>query len=405
VQRTASLWSPAFRRCGWLIGALAGAGLILRQLVHAAHTPSIDFVHVWSATHQLTGTGAAYYDPLFTYPPSATLLLSPFGLVSYSTAQTAMLAINVATITVAGLLLVRELAGRIRLPNVALLLVGIGGLDAVASTWANGNINGVLVLLEVLAIRWLLRGRAMPAALALGVSLALKPVLLPLLLLFVTRRQWRALVTALAVPLLLNVAGVMIVSDAHRYITVVLPYLMQGAQLPFNDSLVGLGYRFGLPAGVVLALRIAVAVCAVVLYARCAFRPTQLDARGRLFAEVAIGLSAIFLVSPISETYYTLFLLPAVAWLATTRRRPVWVLAVLTVACFSTLRLTGVPNDVHRSVSVLALRPTFGWVALLLLFAGASFARRRNRPERPPAQPPPRSSQVPMTGRKSALTV
>src|SRR5436853_165205 len=224
MQRTASLWSPAFRRWCWLIGALAGAGLTLRQLVHAAHTPSIDFMHVWAATHQLTGTGGAYNDPLFTYPPSAALLLSPFGLVSYSTAQTAMLAINVAAITVAGLLLVRELAGRISIPSVALLLLGIGGLDAVASTWANGNINGVLILLEVLAIRWLLRGRAMPAALALGVSLAVKPVLLPLLVLFVTRRRWRALVIAVAVPVLLNAVGAIVVSDAPRHRTVLVPY-------------------------------------------------------------------------------------------------------------------------------------------------------------------------------------
>ena len=226
----------------------------------------------------------------------------------------------------------------------------------------------------------------MPAALALGVSLALKPVLLPLLVLFVTRRRWRALVIAVGVPVLLNAVGAIVVSDAHRYGTVVLPYLMHGAQLSFNDSLVGLGYRCGLPAGVVVALRFSVALCAVVLYARCAFRPTKLDARGRLFAEVAIGLSATFLVSPISETYYTLFLLPAVAWLATTGRRAALTLVALTVVCFSTLRLTGVPDDVHRSVSVLALRPTFGWITLLLLFAGATLAPPRNRPMRP--QPP-----------------
>jgi arabinofuranan 3-O-arabinosyltransferase len=385
VQRTASRWSPAVRSSCWLVGLLAGAAVTVRQLVHAAHAPSIDFVHVWSATHQLIGTGNAYGDPLFTYPPSAALLLSPLGLSSYPAARTGMLVVNVVAVAVAGLLLARELGARIGPRGVALLLVAVGGLDAVASTWANGNINGVLILLEVLALRWLLRGKAMPAAVVVGVSLALKPVLLPLLALFLVRRHWRALGVAVCIPLVLNVIGAVVVSDATRYPTVVLPYLMRGAQLPYNDSLVGLGYRCGLSAGVVLALRIAVAVGAVVLYARCAFGRTRLDARSRLFAEVAIGLSATFLVSPISETYYTLFLLPAVAWLATTSRRAAAALAGVTVLCFATLRLTGIPNDVHRSVSVLALRPTIGWLALAALCAAAVLARPRTRLRPQPA--------------------
>ena len=66
-----------------------------------------------------------------------------------------------------------------------------------------GNINGCVLLLEVLFFRWILDGKVGHqwwAGVAIGLSLVVKPVLAPLLLLPLLNRQWRAVVTAIAVP-------------------------------------------------------------------------------------------------------------------------------------------------------------------------------------------------------------
>ncbi|HET7310691.1 MAG TPA: glycosyltransferase family 87 protein [Mycobacteriales bacterium] len=365
-------------RLAWItLLALVGAALTVRQVLHAADAPAIDFVHVWRAAHQmLTGSGA-YRDPLFSYPPSAALLVAPIGALAYPTARAAMLVVNVVAVMTAALLLMRQLRGRVDGVTVVAVL-GTGALDAVASTWANGNINGVLILLQVIALGQFLRGRWTTGGAALGLSLALKPVLLPMLALLVVRRQWRGLLVAAAIPAVLLVVGCLTVPDASRYLSVVLPYLLHGAQLPYNDSMVGLGFRFGLGAAVVLAARVAVLAVASGVYLRARVVGSALDARSVVFAETGLALAAALLVSPMSETYYTLFLLPSLLWWAMRGRAAAVAAAAVGIACFGTLRLTGIPGDVHHSWTLLAIRPTIGWIALACFF-GTALASTRSR--------------------------
>ena len=83
--------------------------------------------------------------------------------------------------------------------------------ESVVNTLVFGNINGCVLLLEVLFFRWMLDGKVSHqwwAGVAIGLSLVVKPVLAPLLLLPLLNRQWRALVTAIAVPVVFNAGGV-----------------------------------------------------------------------------------------------------------------------------------------------------------------------------------------------------
>lgn len=358
---------------------LLGAALTVRQLVHAAGAPAIDFVHVWRAAHQLLEGSGAYRDPLFSYPPSAALLVAPLGALSFPTARACMLVVNVIAVMAAVLLVMRQLRGR--LDGWAVVAVmATGALDAVASTWANGNINGVLILLEVIALRQFLRGRWTSGGAALGLSLALKPVLLPMLALLVVRRQWRALSVAAGIPVALLAAGCLAIPDVRRYLTVVLPYLLHGAQLPYNDSVVGLGFRLALSSAVVLVLRVALLAVAAAVYLRARIVGSGLDERSALFAETGLALVATLLVSPMSETYYTLFLLPSLLWWGMRGRRAGLLAGAVAIACFGTLRLTGIPGDVHHSVTLLAIRPTLGWLALLCFFGSALMSARARTP-------------------------
>ena len=83
--------------------------------------------------------------------------------------------------------------------------------ESVTNTLVFGNINGCILLLEVLFFRWLLDGKVSHqwwAGVAIGLTLVVKPLLAPLLLLPLLNRQWRALVTAIAVPLVFNAGRV-----------------------------------------------------------------------------------------------------------------------------------------------------------------------------------------------------
>ncbi len=82
--------------------------------------------------------------------------------------------------------------------------------ESVTNTIVFTNINGCVLLAEVLFFRWLLSGKVSDqwwAGVAIGLSLVVKPVLAPLLLLPLLNRQWRALVTAFAVAVRVQRGG------------------------------------------------------------------------------------------------------------------------------------------------------------------------------------------------------
>lgn len=361
-----------------LVDVLTGAtGVLLlgRQIVNALHAPGIDFVHIWNAAHQVVSTGGGYADPLFTYPPSSALLMAPLGELPYDGAKTLMVVINVISVVAAAWLsaaLLRRPSRRV----VAVGLLGLGVADAVASTWANGNINGPLVLLEVVALRAICSERWLRAAVLVGVTLALKPVLLPMLLLFALRRKWPELAVALLLPCLTSVVGLVALQDGSRFFSVVVPFLAHGAQLPFNDSFVGAGYLLGLPGAATAALRLGTAAAAVTVFTLWARERDAACSPQRVCWEVGAALAVTFLVAPMSETYYTIYLMPAITAWAMTSHRHAWSAVVAVAAFFATFRLPGHAGAVAVSVP-LALRPTLGWLLCLAVFAAA---RRSERP-------------------------
>ena len=131
--------------------------------------------------------------------------MAPFGYIdSEFAARNWFILVNTLAVIVAGVLLVRLL--RFPLSSVALpaLLAAMFVTESVTNTLVFTNINGIILLLEVLFFRWLLDGRTdreWLAGAAIGLSLVVKPVLGVLLLLPLLNRQWRALGAAVAVPL------------------------------------------------------------------------------------------------------------------------------------------------------------------------------------------------------------
>ncbi len=99
---------------------------------------------------------------------------------------------------------------------------------------------------------------------AIGLSLVVKPLLAPLLLLPLLNRQWRPLVTAIVVPLVFNARRPWpLVSDPMNFVTRTLPYIFSIRDY-FNSSIQGNGVYYGLPMWLILLLRIAFLALAVV---------------------------------------------------------------------------------------------------------------------------------------------
>ena len=221
------------------------------------------------------------------------------------------------------------------------------------------------------------RSRWAVAAMLAGVSLTIKPVLAPMLLLFVVRRRWRPLLVAITIPAVLTTVGYLIVPDSSRFVTVVVPFLMHGAQLNFNDSLVGIGHLVSWPGWVVLALRLMLAAATVLLLAWRA--SATADASARELCQLLGALLAVtFLVAPMSETYYTIYLAPGIAAWALSGARGATAATATVAACFATFRLAGSIGPPDPVSVPLALRPSIGWLVCAAVF-GVAVCGRPNR--------------------------
>lgn len=144
-----------------------------------------------------------YVDPHYLYPPGGTLLMAPFGYLPEYPSRYLFILINTVAILAAWYLLLRMFNYTLSSVAAPALLLAMFCTETVTNTLVFTNINGCVLLAEMLFLRWLLDGRIGRqwwAGVAIGLTLTLKPVLLPLLLLPVLNRQWRALVPAFVIP-------------------------------------------------------------------------------------------------------------------------------------------------------------------------------------------------------------
>jgi len=252
-------------------------------------------------------------DPHYLYPPGGTLLMAPFGyLDSEFAARNWFILINTLAIILAACLLVRLV--NFPLTSVALpaLLVAMFCTESVTNTLVFTNINGCILLAEVLFLRWMLDGRVSRqwlAGIAIGLSLVVKPVLAVLLLLPLLNRQWRTLIAAVAVPVAFNVAAWPLVSDRTNFIHRTLPYILSTRDY-FNSSVLGNGVYYGLPMWLITALRVGfVVLAALSLWLLTRYYRTR-DPLFWMLTSSGVLLIASWLVLSLAQGYYSMMLFP-----------------------------------------------------------------------------------------------
>jgi arabinofuranan 3-O-arabinosyltransferase len=325
----------------------------------------LNFRHGWDIYNEHFD----YVDPHYLYPPGGTLLMAPFGLLPETVSRYAFILANTVAIVLAAYLLLRLFDYTLTSVAAPALLLAMFCTESVTNTLVFTNINGCILLLEVLFFRWLLDRRVgyqWWAGVAIGLTVVVKPVLVPLLLLPLLNRQWRALVTAIGVPLVFNLAAWPLVADPMDWVTGTLPYML-GTRDYFNSSILGNGVFFGLPTALILFIRVLFTLLAVgslwLLYRYYRVR----DPRFWMLTSSGVLLVASFLVLSLGQGYYSMVLFPFLMTVvlpnSVIRNWVAW----LGVYGFMTLDRWLLFNWMYIGRPLEYLKITYGWSLMLIV--------------------------------------
>lgn len=295
----------------WTLGLLS-LGTSLVPIINGGQ--GYDTAPLWHAVRALLDGGEVYTakgagDLL--YPPSALLMLLPLGGFSLAWAGRLFFVVDLVTILVATAVLLhlfglrwRGLAGGIALFGISLAWPVLFTLDA-------GNVNGPILLGFALFLLAVERGHWTAAGIFLGLTLALKPILAPLLIVVVLYRRWKALVVALAIPGLLSALVLLAAPQARGFFSKTLPLLFHGQNQEIQDvsiSLKSMAERISIPDPVTAVMQVMIlAVTLVLLW--CRWHRDESEPR-RLVELSSIALVGTFLASSFAFPHYGIFLLP-----------------------------------------------------------------------------------------------
>jgi arabinofuranan 3-O-arabinosyltransferase len=327
-----------------------------------------------------------YVDPHYLYPPGGTLLMAPFGYLPFAPSRYLFILINTVAILIAWYLMLRLFKFTMSSVAAPALLLAMFCTETVTNTLVFTNINGCVLLAEMLFLWWLLDRKVSHqwwAGLAMGLTLTLKPVLLPLLLLPLLNRQWRALVPAIVVPVVINVAAWPLVSDPKDFVTKTVPYFL-GTRDYFNSSIEGNGVYFGLPTWLIVFLRLLFTLLAIgALWLLYRYYRTR-DPLFWFTTSAGVLLLWSWLALSLSQGYYSMMLFPFLMTVvlpnSLIRNWPAW----LGIYGFMTLDRWLLFNWMRYGRALEYLKITYGWSLLLIvvftvLYFRYSDAKAENR--------------------------
>ena len=322
-------------------------------------------VRAFLAGEPVYGENLLTVDPHYLYAPSGTLLLAPFGLIdNYVLARWLFIGLNAVAVLLALWLLMRLFELDVRGFAAPAVILAAFSTEAVTNTLVFTNVNGCVFLCQAAFLHLLHRRRLWWAGVPMGLSLAVKPMLAPLLFLPLVRRQWQPFVAALAIPAATMAAGWAMTVDAGEYLHRTVPYMREVRDY-YNSSLAGLGVYYGVPEPLILVTRIMVVVLTL------ATVWLLLDYRHNhevlwLTTTSGVILSGVFLVSSLGQMYYSMMLIPTMMSVVLTgspvRNWPAWLAAygAFTMDFWESTRWPAYGRLLEF------LHPTLGWLLLLV---------------------------------------
>jgi arabinofuranan 3-O-arabinosyltransferase len=312
-----------------------------------------------------TGKGAGD----FLYPPSALLLLLPLGALGIAWAGRLFFVVDLATILCASALLLHVFGLRWRGPAGAITLFGLSLAWPVIFTLDAGNVNGPVLLGLAGFLLAATRGRWTAAGACLGLTLALKPILAPVLLVVALYRRWKTLGFAVGIPVVLSAPILLAVPSARSFFHTTLPLLLHGQNAQIQQASIALraaAANLSVPDPATYVVEVAVALITLfLLWRRWRGSPTE---PRRLVELATIALVGGFLLSTFAFSHYGIFLLPFAISLADRSSPHRHWLTMGALFCIGTRQGWGLNQLPHRVDEVLGQRFTLALLVLLLAF-------------------------------------
>lgn len=201
---------------------------------------------------------AKYFDPMpmipMTHPtshtPVAAVLSVPLGFFSYPVAAIIWIVVELFGLAIAIEMLSRWWGERVAFWQKVLLFFVCLGIGPVVRELFCGQYNFALLILLLIAWLAMRRGHDVTGGASLGIAIALKLTAWPLVVFFVLRGRWRAVLAAAAVAVGLSAIAAFVVGwrNVADYYTIVGPEVAkQYRQHESNYSLWTIGPRFFSP--------------------------------------------------------------------------------------------------------------------------------------------------------------
>lgn len=181
-------------------------------------------------------------DGAVIYPPISVVILAPFGLLPYELAENAWTAASYLSLVTTIIILLKSIGPKISVLNFFVLHSLLMLSFPVKFTLGMGQINLLLLLLVALSFYFFQKERQYLSGsmLALAASIKLSPVIL--LLFYVRKKQWKTVVSFLALFILLNGVGLILLGTqaTQDYWMDILPSIPTvGNASYYNQALTG----------------------------------------------------------------------------------------------------------------------------------------------------------------------
>ncbi len=331
-----------------------------------------DFRPVYDASLNFLNHRAIYganfnsTDPHYLYPPSGTLLIAPLAIVDPEKSRWLFILVNAAAIILAGYLLLRLFNFTLNSVAAPALLLAMFMSETVTNTLVFTNINGCLLLAMVAYFHLLLKRKDLWAGVALGLTIAVKgPLLAPLLFIPLVRGQWKVFITALGIPVALNLAAWPLIVDYKQFWSHTWPYIMESRDY-FNSAIVGNAGYYGVADWLTWTIRIAMGVMVLAIL-WILYRYYLEDEVFFVCTTSGVLIAGVLLLGSLGQMYYSMFLFPLLMTVvlknSTLRNWPAW------VAVFGFMSYDKWLSDRWQSPgrTLEYLRVTFGWGLLLIV--------------------------------------
>ncbi|MGW4768287.1 glycosyltransferase family 87 protein [Nocardia sp. NPDC004278] len=369
--RTARTTAEVIKFALWPLAVMTVLNRVFIKAVNGFITD--DFKPVYNASLAFLNHRPVYtanydlVDPHYLYPPSGTLLIAPLALIDPEKSRWCFILLNAAAIILAWYLLLKLFKFTLSSMAAPILLLAMFSSETVINTLVFTNVNGCVLLAEVAFMMLLLARRDLWAGAILGLSIAVKPTLAPLVLIAAARGQWKVFYTAIGVPLALTAIAWPLSADPDKFFTRTARYLSDPRDY-FNSAIVGNAAYYGLPLWLTWGIRILMGVMVLIslwlLYRY--YRDDEL-----FFVATASGvlMTAEFLLNSLGQMYYSMMLFPLLMSVvlrnSVMRNWPAWlaVFGFMSYDKWLSDRWQGLGRNVEY------LRITFGWGLLLIVIA------------------------------------